>query len=81
MIPDKSTLRKNYLELVFEEIVQNIRNEIGSNFVYISDDEIFLKTSSRISIYKNIMDGLFRMDLEKIAAYKFAPFTSVDVER
>ena len=27
------------------------------------------------------MDGPFRLDPEKIAAYKFAPITSIDVER
>ena len=43
--------------------------------------KIILKAPSRIGIYKNIMDGSFRLDPEKIAAYKFAPITSVGVER
>lgn len=38
-IPDESTLRKNYLEQIYQRRMQEIRESIGDSFVWISVDE------------------------------------------
>ena len=38
-IPDESTLRKNYLDVVYNSTIQNIREDIGNNYIWIAIDE------------------------------------------
>lgn len=38
-IPDESTLRKNYLNQCYTDVLQNIREIIGSSYIFFSVDE------------------------------------------
>lgn len=38
-MPDESTLRRNFVEDLYKETVQEIRNEIGEGPIWISIDE------------------------------------------
>lgn len=38
-IPDESTIRKNYLNETYENVLEKIRNEIGNSSIYVSVDE------------------------------------------
>jgi hypothetical protein len=39
-IPDKSTLRKNYIPNIYKRVMDKIISDIGNNYVYIIADEI-----------------------------------------
>lgn len=49
VVPDESTIRKNYLDKVYSETVQHIRSEIGENFIWISVDETTDSTGRHIA--------------------------------
>lgn len=48
-IPDESTIRKHYLNKVYTDTMQKIRERIGDNFVWISVDETTDKTGRSIA--------------------------------
>lgn len=56
--PDESTLRKGYLKPVFEETLENIRNEIGDNAIYlIADETTDVLGRYVINIMAGVLDG------------------------
>lgn len=67
-IPDESTLRKNYLEDCYSLALQNIRDNIGDNYVWISVDETTDATGRYIA---NLIIGKF-CENEKTQPYLLA---------
>lgn len=62
-IPDESTLRKNYIPTIYEHVMEEIRNELKDNFIWISADET---TDSCDCYIANLI----------VSALKLEPFSS-----
>lgn len=48
-IPDESTLRKNYLDVCYNSVIENIRSDIGDNYIWISVDETTDKLGRQVA--------------------------------
>ena len=48
-IPDESNLRKNYLDICYKSVIENIRLDIGDHYIWISVDETTDKLGRQIA--------------------------------
>ncbi|XP_039315482.1 uncharacterized protein LOC120360022 [Solenopsis invicta] len=48
-IPNESTLRKNYLDVCYNSVIENIRSDIGDNYIWISVDETTDKLGRQVA--------------------------------
>lgn len=48
-ILDESTLRKNYLDVCYNSVIENIRSDIGDHYIWISVDETTDKLDRQVA--------------------------------
>lgn len=67
-VPHSKTLRHNYVQPRYEEIVRKIREKIGENYVYFGIDET---TDASKQFVVNVMVGLLNGTTEKPMCFKY----------
>jgi len=50
-IPDESSLRKNYLSICYQKTMNEIKEKIGNNFIYVVVDETTVRGAYTSLIY------------------------------